>query len=382
MVAFISCTGNGGKNRVKVAEKKRIPEAEQISFSPTSIVRFDGYWNHLHQRTHYTGVTLIAYNDSMYTWSAGPADSATMLTPDMPMQIASISKTFCASAIMVLYSKGKLNLTDSLRHYFPQLPYYNISLEQLLSHCSGLPEYTWFTDKYWHDSMGQLDNKELIELMALENPEYYFEPGRRHQYCNTNFVLLASVVEKVSGMDYPAFVKKHIFDPLGMKNSLVLPPDFHVKDLKVKGHYGDGRIFSEHYQDGTYGDKNIVSTVNDLYLFYRGLRDNKLFPEVIKREMFGVRWPNARRGTGYALGWRIRTVGDEVWMFHSGWWHGFRTNFYFSLKEDKCAITLCNRLSGGFIPGATIIAMFRDADWAKHTEKWGWKKPQVAEKEE
>jgi CubicO group peptidase (beta-lactamase class C family) len=380
-IGFFACNPVVKESKIAI-KKPAVAPRRFVAFSPGSVARFGSYWDRLYRSTHYTGVTLLAFKDSMYVWSAGLADSALMLTAEMPMQIASISKTFCATSVMILYSKSKLKLTDTLRQYFPELPYYNISLEQMLSHSTGLPEYTWFTDHMWHDSLGQIDNARLIALMSEEKPENYFDPGKRHHYCNTNFVLLASIVEKVSGMPYPDFVKKHILDPLGMQKTKVLPAHFPIKNLMVKGHYGDGRVFPEHYQDGTYGDKNIVSTVGDLYLFYKGLRANKLFPEAIKNEMFRTRWPNARRGTGYALGWRVRPTENETWMFHSGWWHGFRTNFYFSLQEDKCAITLCNRLSGGFIPGATIIAMFNDSAWAKHTEKWGLKKPHVAEKEE
>ncbi|MBS3914029.1 MAG: beta-lactamase family protein [Bacteroidetes bacterium] len=373
LLALFSCTGNTKKRTVKKIKQSAIQETiKSIPFSEQSRDRLNGYWKHLHRATGYTGVSMFAFNDSIYFWSAGLADSATELNPEMPMQIASISKTFCATACMILNSKGKLKLTDTLRQFYPELPYYNITVEQMLSHCSGLPEYTWFTDVYWHDSLGPLNNYDLIALMALEKPEAYFTPGKRHQYCNTNFVLLASIIEKISGISYPEFLQKNIFHPLGMRQTKVLPPDFPVRDYEVKGHYGDGRVFPFHYQDGTYGDKNIVSTVLDLYRFYLALRDNKLFPDSIKNEMFRVRFPNARRGTGYALGWRVRKTEKETWMFHSGWWHGFRTNMYFSLEENKFAVTLCNRLSGGFIPGQTIVALFDENEWnAMHKSRKG-----------
>lgn len=331
---------------------------------------FDRYWNMMQKRVRYTGVTLLVKNDSFYVWYGGEADSGIALNPNMPMQIASISKTFCASAVMILYHRGKIRLTDSLRQYFPELPYYNITIEQLLSHSSGLPEYTWFCDQLWKDS-GLITNKKLIQLLASKKPEPYFKPGKRHRYTNTNFTLLASIIEKISGLSYPEFLKQNIFSPLGMKNSRVLPPGTDFNLLEVKGHYGNGMEFEPHYQDGTYGDKNIVSTVWDLYRFYLGLKENKLFPESIREEMFRTRWPNARRGTAYALGWRKRYFKDETWMFHSGWWHGYRTNLYLNFEKNECAVILSNRLSGGFIPAKTITGFFHPEDWPAISKSWG-----------
>jgi CubicO group peptidase (beta-lactamase class C family) len=364
------------------------PIKKSLQFPDTSIhtsvavsASYNQYWNLLSRKTNYSGITLLYNNGSFYTWFAGKADSSKLLNPNIPMQIASISKTFCATGIMILYKQGKIKLTDSLRKFFPELPYYNISIEQLLSHSSGLPEYTWFCDTYYKDST-QITNSKLIALMASAKPEAYFKPGKRHRYTNTNFVLLASIIEKISGLSYPAFLKQNIFDPLGMLSTRVLPAGTDFNALEVLGHYGTGKPIEPHYLDGTYGDKNIVSTVWDLFRFYKGLKDNFLFPEIYRNEMFRTRWANARRGTDYALGWRKRFKGDEVWMFHSGWWHGFRTNFYINIEKNQCAVVLSNRLSGGFIPANTILSMFEPKEWNEMLKKWGIGKADILEEEE
>lgn len=367
---FISCQNSGKKVTKPKQTSTAVFEIKSIPFSNTTQARFAYYWDQLHLRTHYSGVTLLADKDSIYTWTAGLADSNKILNTEMPMQIASISKTFCATATMILYSQGKIKLSDSLRKYFPQLPYYGITIEHLLSHSSGLPEYTWFCDEYKDSFDGILNNSKLLEIMAKYKPEMYFVPGQRHRYTNTNFVLMASIIEKISGITYSQFLQKNIFHVLGMKNTRVMSIADSVQNLEVKGHYGNGAVYLSHYQDGTYGDKNIISTVWDLYRFFKGISENKLFPETIRNEMFRTRWPNARRGTAYALGWRKRTELDETWMFHSGWWHGFRTNFYCNFSENKCAITLSNRLSGGFIPGKTIVSIFHPEIWDDIIKAW------------
>lgn len=371
LLSFTSCIQNSAPTTAtKKYAAPEIRETEQ-AFSGSTVARWNYFWNQLHRRAHYTGVTLLAWNDSIYTWTAGEADSAVALTADMPMQIASISKTFCATSVMLLVSKGKLKLSDTLQHFYPKLDFYEpITIEQLLSHSTGLPEYTWFCEKTWRDSNAQITNKEVIELMETEKPEAYYKPGKRHRYTNTNFIILASIVEKISGQTYPVFLEKNIFKPLNMLHTRVLLPTENSDSLEVLGHYGNGKVYGKHYQDGTFGDKNIISSVRDLYRFYLGLKENKILPEIYKKEMFATRWPNARRGTAYALGWRKRNEFGETWMFHAGWWHGFRTNFYFNEKTNQCAVTLSNRLSGGFIPGKTIISMFHQEVWQKITRAW------------
>lgn len=369
------------KAKKTLVNKPTLTIDTSIAFSNYTKHKLDIFWNNMHKRAHYSGVTLLYWNDSFYTWHGGTADSFRTLTSNMPMQIASISKTFCATAIMILYAKGKIKLSDSLRKFYPELPYYNITVEQLLSHSSGLPEYTWFCDTYYKDT-NQITNAKLIKLMAEVHPESYFSPNARHRYTNTNFVLLASIVEKISGLSYPEFLNQNIFIPLGMQNTKVLPAGTNFNLLPVLGHYGTGKPIEPHYLDGTYGDKNIVSTVWDLHRFYTGLKQNILFPEIYRNEMFKTRWANVRRGTDYALGWRKRYKNDETWMFHSGWWHGFRTNFYINIEKNQCAVVLSNKLSGGFIPANTILSMFDQAQWNLLLQQWGMGKADMLEEEE
>lgn len=372
LLALWACQGKKSAPQALVPAPKVLLHVDfSQGVSRSTHDRLDAFWNALHKRTHYSGITLLADHDSFYVWSAGLADSAKPLLADMPMQIASISKPFCATAIMILVHEGKISLQDSLRKFFPKLNYPGITIQLLLNHGTGLPEYTWFSDTYLRDSLARIKNSDVIRVLEEQHPESYYAPGRRHRYTNTNFILLASIVEQVSKQAYGAFLKSKIFQPLGMTKTRVLDPNFKVEDLEVKGHDGNGVEFEPHYQDGTYGDKNIVSTVYDLYRFYMGLRKNLLFPEAIREQMFATQWARARRGTAYAYGWRKRIdeEGNE-WMFHSGWWHGFRTNFYFNMEHHQCAVTLSNRLSGGFIPGRTLVAMFHTAEWNDILKAW------------
>lgn len=360
VLALASCVQQPPQKTVQppqIRAKRPDPVDSSLAFSAGTDSVMRGYWNRLHKMAAYSGVTLAARGDSFFVWYSGMADSALPLRDNMPMQIASISKPFCATAFMILRHEGKISLTDTLRQFFPELPYYNVTMEHLLSHGSGIPEYVWLSDKHWHDSMGQMSNRDVLKLLSTVKEPAWYRAGGRHRYCNTNYVLLALIIEKVSGMSYPEFLRRRIFEPLGMYSTRVWLPGEKVASLKVKGHYGNGARFPDDYQDGTYGDKNILSTVWDLYKFYRALRDNRLFPQAVRDEMFRTRYVRARGVTEYALGWRKRLEDSTMWVFHTGWWHGFRTNFYMDIQHNICVITLSNRLSGGFVPGRVITAM-------------------------
>jgi CubicO group peptidase (beta-lactamase class C family) len=348
-------------------QKVSIVKAEKPFFSrPENPLHFASshdsivlkYWNNLHHIFQFSANILLVKNDSFFVWSRGLADENLQLSDTQPMQVASLSKPFCAVAVMKLVYTNKIKLSDTLRKFFPQLPYYNVTVENLLSHGSGLPEYIFFTDHVWDDKSIPVTNANIIPYLIKNNPETYFQPGARHRYTNTNYVLLACIIEKITGKKYARYLKENIFNPLGMQNTKVLETKTDFLNMPVKGFYGNGKQIEWDFQDGTYGDKNIVSTVWDLYRFYLGLKKNKLFPAEIKQEMFKTRWQKTRAGADYALGWRKREHHGIPWIFHTGWWHGFRANLYFSEEKDCFAVTLSNRLSGGFIYGNLLTSMF------------------------
>ena len=278
LLLFVSCSGGEiAKNNVTGKLKPVLPDTTR-PFSIYTAKATNAYWNKMGEVFDYSGVVLLAHGDSFFTWQGGQARKGMALKAAMPMQIASASKPFCAVALMLLREKGKIRLEDTLRRFFPQLPYCNITIEHLLSHSSGLPEYIFLADKHFNQDRGQLSNAHVIDMLAAAKELAWFAPGKKHHYCNTNFVLLASIIEKVSGKSYPDFLNENVFLPLGMHSTRVLKPGEKASEQAVVGHYGTGMEYADNYQDGTYGDKNIISTVWDLYRFYLGLRHNVLFP--------------------------------------------------------------------------------------------------------
>jgi CubicO group peptidase (beta-lactamase class C family) len=143
------------------------------------------------------------------------------MTDSTPIHIASTSKTFTGVAVLQLAQENKLSLDDSIQKFFPRLPYHGVTVKMLLNHRSGLPNYVYFMEKAKRDKEKQVTNEEMLNVLYTETPGKYYQAGRRFSYSNTNYVLLAMIVERVTGMPFPKYMQQKFFDPLQMKHTHV-----------------------------------------------------------------------------------------------------------------------------------------------------------------
>jgi len=266
------------------------------------------------------------------------------LTTQSAFQIASATKPFTSYAIMLLKERGQLSYDDSLQKFFPDIPYEKITIRQLLIHKSGLSNYMYFTDEYWLDKHIAISNNDVINLIIEYSPMPYYKPGIKYHYCNTNYMLLASIIEKVSGMSYADFMEKEIFKPLGMINTSVYnkieePESNH----KVVGYVSRRRKAENSYQNGVVGDKGIYSTVEDIFKFDQALYRDTLVSQETLEEAFQPAHSNRRKNYNYGFGWYVseREDGRKI-VYHTGWWKGFRSYFIRILNERKTIIVLGN----------------------------------------
>ncbi|MEI2755830.1 MAG: serine hydrolase domain-containing protein [Chitinophagaceae bacterium] len=189
----------------------------------TASKTLDTYFTAQQNLFHFNGNVLVAEKgEIIFQKSYGFADykKERLLNDSSVFELASVSKQFTATAILLLKDRGKLKLTDSLRYYFPELPYYNITLQQMLTHVSGLPDYESAMTGKWNPDKVAF-NADMIAFLANEKPPVYFAPGAKWLYSNTAYAILATIVEKVSGQTFAAFLAKNIFEPLGMTHSRV-----------------------------------------------------------------------------------------------------------------------------------------------------------------
>ncbi|SRR6056297_244064 len=313
------------------------------------IKKIDSILKEKEKRYSFNGNVLVSYHGKiLYNNSLGYADprQKTKLTPEHSFQLASISKQFTAVAILILKQQGALNLTDSVIRFLPDFPYKNITVEMLLNHTSGLPNYMWLLEHKW-DRQSAPDNQELIKLLAKHDLNLYFKPGSRYNYSNTGYAVLASIIEKTSNKTYEEFLNKKIFEPLGMNHTFVgnNNHDFNTKITDGFRRWGRSYIsIPKTINDNIYGDKGIYSSTGDLYKWDQALYEEKLIPKKLLEKAFTPLMLHGKYKIRYGYGFRIKDTEDGKIVYHNGRWNGFRTSFHRYL-EDTTSIVILNNTS-------------------------------------
>ncbi|WP_247651645.1 serine hydrolase domain-containing protein [Chitinophaga eiseniae] len=264
-------------------------------------------------------------------------------------QLASVSKTFTGAAVLWLAQKEQLSLDDSLQKFFPTFPYKGINVRMLLSHRSGLPNYLYFCDSLWKKESGFITNDEVIKLMEVHKPPMQHLPGTHFQYCNTNYLLLASIIEKVSGQKYADFMTQTIFKPLGMNSTFVFNPGSAVHTHQTQSHKYNGQFEPDTYFDGVMGDKGIYSSAEDMLKWDQALYSGQFLNEASLKAAY-TPYSNEKPGVrNYGLGWRLMVYPDSTKniVYHNGWWHGNNTVFYRFVQDTTTLIILGNKYNRG-----------------------------------
>lgn len=298
---------------------------------------YDKTWG----RNRVNGSFLVAKNGQIiYENYQGYSriETKTPITASTPIHIASVSKVLTAAVIVRLADEGKLDLDQNINTILNPFPYEGITIRMLLNHRSGLPNYAYFSDdrKIW-DRSKTLTNQDVLDLMNVHHFPMYFPANKRFAYCNTNYAMLALVIEKISGMNYREAMKKLLFEPLHMDDTFVF--DFEKdKDNVSQTYKGNNMRLAFDHLDGTYGDKNIYSTPRDLLKFDIATYSPNFLSEEMKQQVYkGYSYEN--KGTrNYGLGMRMYEwkTGQKM-FYHNGWWHG-NTSAYVKLKKDTVVI--------------------------------------------
>ncbi len=283
------------------------------------------------------------------------------ITSTTPLHLASISKVLTATAIFRLVESNKIGLDDVVQSILPIFPYEKITIRMLLNHRSGLAKYAIFTEpeNVWGRKK-TLHNQDILNLLGSKNIPLDFKPNTKFAYCNTNYAILALVIEKISKMRYADAMEFLVFKPLQMKNTFVF--DFeNQKDTVSQSYKSTKEIIPYDQLDAIYGDKNIYSTPQDLLKFDLAMYSNDFISEQLKKEIFKGYSYEKRGIKNYGLGIRLRewNTGQTV-FYHNGWWHG-NTTSYITLKKDTVTmIALSNKYSRKVYQTMRISALFGD----------------------
>jgi len=258
-------------------------------------------------------------------------------------ELASISKQFTAAAILKLNHEKKLELTDEVKKYLTHFPYSNVTIHHLLTHTSGLPEYMDFPEKDFNKDE-PLTNVQLESYLEKKEPKILSKPSERYKYINTNYALLALIVETITDTSFEYYVRKELFTPAGLTETC-FTSEITPKSNFTKGHLGDKSERPFHFQNGVLGDKGVYSNAEELYRWVKAyLIDFK----VLSKEMVALATqPQNKllRGKAeeyYGYGLRIEDAALGYLIYHGGLWRGFQNNMVYRPKDQYIFIVLSN----------------------------------------
>ncbi|MBC7696615.1 MAG: beta-lactamase family protein [Burkholderiales bacterium] len=312
------------------------------------IYRLDTLFSKLYKADAFNGNVLIAKGQEIIyqkSFGYGIKEANKPLNDSSLFQLASVSKVITGVAVLLLFEQGKLNLDSKVSDILTDFPYKSITVKQLLSHRSGLPNYTYFCGEFLNDSVCTMSNQMMLNIIVKHQPKPYLNPGLRFNYCNTNFALLALIIEKISKKCYSDFLKEELFLPLGMNHSYTALNIDSTKEQITRGYTMKfGCVANDRY-DGVLGDKGIYTTTYDLFLLSSALYQHKLLAKETQQLAYAPH-SSEKKLSNYGFGWRMNHINDpDKEVFHNGWWHGYRTSFHRRLKDSLTIIVLSNRLN-------------------------------------
>ena len=295
----------------------------------------------------------IVFQSSDGLRSIDPIDS---LTLNSQFRLASVSKQFTGVAIMKLKQAGNLDYDQKVNTILTDFPHDNITIKHLLHHTSGIADYIEIIkENFVSQNLTKryiLGNNEILDIFYDTNPKLNFQPGEEFEYSNTGYLVLASIVEKISKQHFRDFLKENIFEPLGMSRTTLYNYQEGNDPNMPNRVFGYRKTESEkgyelndyHVVNDVRGDGGIYSTLNDLYKWNMALVNYKVLPKEYLDEAWYWGTLNNGEKIAYGFGWFLfledKTKPKTV--FHSGGWVGFSTYLFNEIETKSGYIVLTN----------------------------------------
>lgn len=291
------------------------------------------------------GSFLIAHKDQIIyqkSWGLANLEHLPHLQETSVFQIGSMTKQFTAISILMLEAEGRLHTQNLLSHYLPEFPNEgNIQLHHLLTHTSGIAEYTQM--KNINDvSQKEMSPQELIAFFKNEPPR--FVPGEKFEYNNSGYIILGHIIELVSGQRYEEFIQKHIFEKTGMASS------YYASDKQIIAH----RAYGYHKKEYGYINKrqisyslpfsagSLMSTPSDMLKWQQALNQHLLLPPKIQEKAFVSYALNNNTPIHYGYGWHIKETGGKKIREHGGSIFGYKSMAVYYPEEEIYTIGMTN----------------------------------------
>ena len=361
-----------------------------------------------HEKGGFNGAWLYAENGEIVSKGAvgfRDPENTRPITEDSIFQLASVSKQFTATAVMLAVRQGLLCLDDEITKFFPEIPYPGVTVRHLLNHTGGVPDYfddaDWFI-RIWKEEKRVPGNGEIPRFLCETKAEAYFAPGEGLEYSNTGYNLLALLVERLSGLPYEEFLQKNIFEPAGMTSTRCchirrdgVPFENYARaSVWENGRYvadmDSPKVSDVAAFDGLNGDDYVYTNIFDMLAWDRALREGRVLTPEEQQLMYTPGKLNNGEdavfdeddGLGYGFGWGVGRDGElGLIVSHSGGMPGVITWFERFLDADRVLVLLSNRdpeeyrAFAGFYKGMQRLARDREAEPIRTVEEIAVKDP-------
>lgn len=323
----------------------------------------DHWFEALQRERKFNGAVLMTKDGKALLCKAyGYADHKleVPLNEHSSFQLASVSKQFTAAGIMLLKERGKLAYDELVSKYISNFPYPNVSIRHLLNQTSGIPD-VYMKLAYKHKkTIPVLSNQIAIDLLIKENKTARSEPNSKFEYSNTNYVILARIIELVTGLTFEDYMQKEIFEPMGMLNTRVwslqsVDTSFKNKTEDLEMGRNKAIELKPSFVDGVAGDGAVYSSVADMVIWDGFWHANPLISPENLQEAFLTPVLKNGKTAEYGFGWMITPFG----MWHNGSWLGARTFIVRNTKLKTCMVILDNSSNVFF---DKIIAALSESD--------------------
>jgi CubicO group peptidase (beta-lactamase class C family) len=334
--------------------------------------RLDSLFTSLAAQDQFSGSVLIAEKGKIiYKGGKGYSNehSKELNNPQTIFELASCSKQFTGVGIALLHRDKKLEYTDDITKYLPELSgFKGVTIYDLLHHTSGIPEFLFgnFTKNWKNERIAT--PHDVVTYYAEQKDTLEFPPHSEERYTNTNYVLLAVIIERVSGQKLDAYLAEKIFRPLKMDHTFIYCRREAPRKLKnyafgyewIKNSFekatpDDERIgkMEYYYMDGVYGAAKVNSTVEDLYRWINAIKNNQLLTAQEFEEVMAITKTSEGKDVKYGFGFDVRKENNSMSYGHTGSWDGYITLMHYSSKNDRTVIVL-NNFKNGVCPYQTI----------------------------
>jgi len=334
--------------------------------------RLDSLFTSLAAQNQFSGSVLIAEKGKViYKGGKGYSNelSKELNNSQTIFELASCSKQFTGVAIALLHRDKKLSYTDDITAYLPELSSFKgVSIYNLLHHTSGIPEFLFgnFTKDWKNERIAT--PQDVVSYYAERKDTLEFTPNSEERYTNTNYVLLAVIIERVSGQKLDTYLAEKIFRPLKMDHTFIYCRRMAPRKLKnyafgyvwIKNSFekateDDERVgrAEVYYMDGIYGAAKVHSTVEDLYKWMNAMKKHQLLTASEFEEVMAITKTSANEEVKYGFGFDVRKGANSISYGHTGSWDGYITLMHYSSKNDRTVIVL-NNFKNGVCPYKTI----------------------------